>query len=131
MHYLIAFFRNSLLENFRKLQFGLGFPEFLNPKKIPQICRENFAILEKLRDSANSKPTIHFSKKAKPCSKIILQFRYVHSNHFQRNLFIVSSGPAASLRPRLTRMLKCSKNVSLNSPMANKTPLMFVPYRNL
>ena len=47
----MEFFRNALLENFQKLHFGLEFPEFLNPKKIPRICRENWAILEKLRDS--------------------------------------------------------------------------------
>ena len=49
----MSFFRNALLESFQKLYFGLGFPEFLNPKKIPKIRRENWAILEKLEDSAN------------------------------------------------------------------------------
>ena len=52
--YLVSFFRNALLESFQKLQFGLEFFEFRNPKKIPRICRENRAILEKLLDSANS-----------------------------------------------------------------------------
>ena len=47
----MSFFRNAVLANFHKLHFGLEFPEFLNPKKIPQICRENWAILEELQDS--------------------------------------------------------------------------------
>ena len=63
--YLMSFFRNALLENFQKLHFGLGFPEFLNPKKIPKICRKNWAIFEKLRDSANSKPKFYYFQKSK------------------------------------------------------------------
>jgi hypothetical protein len=39
------------LENFQKLHFGLGFPEFLNTKKIPGIRREDSAILEKLLEN--------------------------------------------------------------------------------
>jgi hypothetical protein len=34
--YLMSFFRHALLESFRKLLFGLEFPEFLNPKKNPE-----------------------------------------------------------------------------------------------
>ena len=59
----MSFFRNALVENFQKLLFGLEFPEFLNPKKIPKICRRNWAILEKLRDSANCNPTFHSTQK--------------------------------------------------------------------
>jgi hypothetical protein len=66
----MSFFRNALLGNFQKLHFGLGFPELLNPKKIPKICRENWAILEKLGDSANSKPRFHFSQKSKSLFQI-------------------------------------------------------------
>ena len=50
---------------FQKLHFGLEFPGIANPKKIPQIRRDNLAILEKLRDSANSKPTFHSFQKSK------------------------------------------------------------------
>jgi hypothetical protein len=50
---------------FQKLYLSLEFPEFLNPKKIPQICGENWAILEKLRDSANSKPKFHSFQQSK------------------------------------------------------------------
>ena len=63
------------MENFQKSHFGLEFPEFLNPKEIPQICRENWAILEKLRDSANSKPKFFFPKKQKPVPKKSYNFR--------------------------------------------------------
>jgi hypothetical protein len=51
------------------LQFGIGFPDLLNPKKIPQTCRENLAILEKIMGWGNSKPTFHSWQK----SKILLQ----------------------------------------------------------
>jgi hypothetical protein len=61
----MAFFRNALLENFQKLHFGLGSPEFLNPKKIPEIFRENWAILGKLGDLANSKPAFYSTQKSK------------------------------------------------------------------
>ena len=71
----MSFFRNALLQNFQKLHFGLGFPELLNPKKTPKICKENWAILEKLQDSANSKPKFNSTQKNKSCSIIILQFR--------------------------------------------------------
>lgn len=38
------------MENFfsRIAVFGLGITELGNPKKIPKICRENLAVLEKL-----------------------------------------------------------------------------------
>ena len=45
-----------------------NFPSFSNQKNaLPQILRENWAILEKLQNSANSKQTFHSSQK-------ILQF---------------------------------------------------------
>ena len=55
---------------------GLGFPEILNPKKIPQIFWENLAILEIFQESANSESKFNSFQKSKSLlSKINLYFR--------------------------------------------------------
>ena len=59
----MSFFRNALLENFQKLHFGWGFPEFLNLKKIRRICRENLAILAKAATVCGFEGNILFYQK--------------------------------------------------------------------
>jgi hypothetical protein len=53
------------VEKFGEIVLWLRIWRISQPKKIPKILRENWAILEKLQDSANSKPTFHSTQKNK------------------------------------------------------------------
>jgi hypothetical protein len=66
--YLISFFTHFLLENFQKLHYDWGFPEFLNLKKMHSLNSQGEfggRILEKLQDSANSQSKFHSAQKIK------------------------------------------------------------------
>ena len=71
---MIEFFRKDLVENFRGLQFGLEFLSFEEQNRNPRVCRENWAIVEKVRDWQILSHYFSLPKKTKACSQKILQF---------------------------------------------------------
>jgi hypothetical protein len=78
--YLMSFFRFLLQEKFGEIALWLRISRVSQPKKnaVPKIRRENWAILEKLQDSANFRETFYSTQK-------ILQFRVwvlVRNNRF-------------------------------------------------
>ena len=72
----MSFFRFLLLGKFSEIALCLKISRVSDPKKnaVPEIRRQNWAILEKLQDSAKSKPKFFSTKK-------ILQFRYGQSTY--------------------------------------------------
>jgi hypothetical protein len=63
----MSFFRFYPLRKFSEIALWLRISRVSQLKKnaVPQIRKENWAILEQLQDLANSKPTFHSTQKSK------------------------------------------------------------------
>ena len=75
----MVFFGFAVIGKFSEIALWLRISRVSQPKKTPQICRENCAILKKLQNSTNSKPTFHPPKKHLPKQFLsVYDFRSFH-----------------------------------------------------